>query len=144
MTAQNCGGAATANRAVSIVDPAQLPDLVITNAWYESDQGRVGYLIKNIGGGTAYAPHTTEMQQNGVAVAQGVFEENLAPGAIRAGYINQAWSCSGSPTATLRLSADDMQDVGEQNEANNVWQDRLVVRSDSAALCRRANRRGDD
>jgi hypothetical protein len=123
VTAQNCGGAATANRAVSIVDPAQLPDLVITNAWYESDQDRVGYLIRNIGGGTAYAPHTTEMQQNGAAVAQGVFEENLAPGAIRAGYINQVWSCTGSPTAVVRLSADDMQDVGEQNEANNVWQD---------------------
>lgn len=31
--------------------------------------------------------------------------------------------CSGAPTATLRLSADEAQDVGEQNETNNAWQD---------------------
>lgn len=121
VTAQNCGGAATANRAVSIVNPAQLPDLVITNAWYESDQSRVGYLIKNIGGGTAYAGHTTELFQGDTSVAQQVFDQDLTPGAIRAGYINYAWSC-GTLTSTVRLKADSLGDAGEQSESNNEWQ----------------------
>ena len=121
MTAQNCGGAATANRVVSLVDPAQLPDFKITSAWYESDQARVGYLVQNVGGGTAYAGHTTELYVGTTAVAQAVFDQDLIPGAIRAGYIPFTWNC-GTATSTVRLKADSLGEVGEQNEANNEWQ----------------------
>lgn len=53
VTAENCGGSVVAHYGVQVVSPADLPDLVVSNAWPDLDQGHIGYAVRNQGNTTA-------------------------------------------------------------------------------------------
>ncbi len=118
VTAQNCGGTIVQHYTVN-VQPR--PDLTISGAWYNLAEQRVYYILKNIGGGTAPAGHTAQLSRDGSPVATALFDEALAPGAVRAGSIPYAWTCAGA-MAQMRVCADFTGILPEADEANNCFQ----------------------
>jgi hypothetical protein len=124
VTAQNCGGAVQTTKAVNIVPPGALPDLIISSGWYEPAGDRAAFIIKNVGGSAAEpgGGYSIDILQNGVLKSQGLVNEVIPPGGLRAGYIGYSWAC-GSSTATATFRADSENIVMEGNEANNEWSD---------------------
>jgi len=122
VTVQNCGGAVQTTKAVDIVPPSALPDLRISSGWYEPEPGRAGFIIKNVGGSDAEPGpgYSINIYQNDVLKSQGLVNELIPPGGIRAGYINYTWFCA-SGTATAKILADAENIVAEGNETNNAW-----------------------
>jgi len=126
VTAQNCGGSAQATKAVDIVPAAGLPDLIISSMWYDAGQSKPGYILKNIGGGTAEPAggYSINIYQNDVLKSQGFVTASIPPGGLRAEYINYTWACPGI-TATAKLLADPDNVVLESTKLNNsladVW-----------------------
>lgn len=118
VTAQNCGGTIVQHYTVN-VQPR--PDLTISGAWYNLVEERVYYILKNVGGGTAPAGHTALLSRDGSPVATALFNEALAPGAVRAGSIPYVWTCAGA-TAQMRVCADFTGILPEDDEANNCFQ----------------------
>ena len=47
MTVENCGSGFVHYHTMDIVEPEELPDLDVTTAWYESENQRIGFLVKN-------------------------------------------------------------------------------------------------
>ncbi|CAG0937568.1 tRNA3(Ser)-specific nuclease WapA [Thermoflexales bacterium] len=126
VTVQNCGAqsAAQATKAVDIVPSASLPDLIISSGWYEAAAGRAAFIIQNIGGSNVEPGpgYVIDIYQDDVLKSQGVVNEVIPPGGIRAGYINYTWFCA-SGNATAKFLADAWNNVIEGNEANNTWSD---------------------
>ncbi len=124
VTAQNCGGSAQATKAVDIVPAASLPDLIISSIWYDAGQGKPGYILKNIGGGTAEPTggYSINIYQNDVLKSQGLVTASIPPGGIRADYINYTWTCPGI-TATAKFLADPDNVVLESTKLNNSLSD---------------------
>ncbi|MBI5566132.1 MAG: DNRLRE domain-containing protein, partial [Chloroflexi bacterium] len=126
VTAQNCGtqSAAQATKAVSIEPLAGLPDLIVSSMWYDAGQGKPGYVLKNIGGGTAEPAggYSINIYQNDVLKSQGLVTAPIPPGGIRADYINYTWACPGI-TATAKLLADPDNVVLESTKLNNSLSD---------------------
>jgi len=123
VAAHNCGsigGASEQHLAINIVPRSQLPDLVISTAWYEPENGRVGYLIKNIGGSSAPAGHTTGLYRSVNYVGHDLINQTLPAGSIRDRYIPYTWTCAGS-TEMARLLADNDAVLDEKDETNNLW-----------------------
>ncbi len=118
VTAQNCGGTIVQHYSVN-VQPR--PDLTIAGAWYNLAEQRVYYILKNVGAGTAPAGHTAQLSRDGSPVALALFNEALAPGAVRAGSIPYAWTCAGA-TAQVRVCADATGIIPEDSEANNCFE----------------------
>jgi len=118
VTAQNCGGTIVQHYSVN-VQPR--PDLAISSALYNLAEERVYYVIKNVGGGTAPAGHTAQLSRDGSSVASALFDEALAPGAVRADSIPYAWTCAGA-TAQMRVCADATGILPEDDEANNCFE----------------------
>ncbi|MEJ5311807.1 MAG: DNRLRE domain-containing protein [Anaerolineae bacterium] len=118
VTAQNCGGTVVQHYTVN-VQPR--PDLTISGAWYNLVEERVYYILQNVGGGTAPAGHTAQLSRDGSPVATALFNEALAPGAVRADSIPYAWTCAGA-TAQMRVCADFTGILPEDDEANNCFQ----------------------
>ncbi len=123
VAAHNCGsigGASEQHLTINIVPRSQLPDLVVSTAWYEPENGRVGYLIKNIGGSPAPAGHTTGLYRGSTDVGHDLINQTLPAGAIRDRYIAYTWTCA-SGTETARLLADRDAVLDEKDETNNSW-----------------------
>lgn len=114
-TAQNCGGSVTQHYAVQV---QARPDLVISSVWHNPTEGRVYFVIQNVGAGSAPAGHTVQVTQNGAPLATTTFGEALPPGAVRAGSVAVAWACPAS-TAQLGVCADATGLIPESDEANN-------------------------
>lgn len=124
VTAQNCGGSAQAIKPVNIEPLAGLPDLIISSMWYDVGQNRPGYILQNIGGGTAEPAggYSINIYQNDVLKSQGLVSDPIPPGGIRADYINYTWTCPGI-TATAKLLTDPDNVVLESNKFNNSLSD---------------------
>jgi hypothetical protein len=121
VTAKNCGGEIQQQLTFDVVPYDQLPDLVISSAWYDNVELRVYYVIQNTGGMPIPAGHTVALFKDDVVVDTFVFAEALAPRAVRAGSFAYTWSCAGA-TAPVKICSDHTGEIEEQNEANNCWQ----------------------
>ena len=121
LTATNCGGTFEANKSVYVVPTAELADLVVTNAWYEPDNARIGYLVQNRGARSVPAGFITQFKFGASATYTPAFPVDIPAGGVRSAYLNQAWSCAGAD-AVLEVTADFTNVVLEQNETNNTWQ----------------------
>jgi hypothetical protein len=115
----NCGASFVRYHTINI---QPRPDLTITGAWYDAEQTRLYYIIKNIGGSSVAAGHQTRLFRDGTAVATTPFEEALAPGAMRVGSVPYNWSCAAA-AAQMRVCADATNIVTEENEANNCFEE---------------------
>ncbi len=120
VTAENCGGAVTAYKGVEVVNPADLPDLVISTAWNEADEGRIGYTIHNLGNTTAPAGFYVSLKQGVTTVAYDKYLQPVGPGGVGLGYVDYVWTC-GSGTMTASVVADWADEIAEVSEANNEW-----------------------
>lgn len=115
----NCGASFVRHHTINI---QPRPDLTITGAWYDAEQTRLYYIIKNVGGSSVAAGHQTRLFRDGTAVATVPFEEALAPGAMRVGSVPYNWSCAAA-AAQMRVCADATNIVPEANEANNCFEE---------------------
>jgi hypothetical protein len=127
VTVSNCGGAFVQYRTIDIIPRGQLPDLQITSIWYNLDESRVYYIVKNAGGSAAPAGFTVSLTRAVTEVAQSTFPEVLQPGWVRAGFIDYAWGCADLPPGTSALralvTADSGDTVLEGDEGNNSFED---------------------
>lgn len=108
-------------KTTSIVSETLQPDLIISDIWtYEGD---LCYQVRNVGEGTAPAPHDGFLEVDGVPVLTNNFKEVLAPG-DRANRCLSEWACTGQ-SQTLFACADTKNEVSEANENNNyreeIW-----------------------
>ncbi len=115
----NCGASFVRYHTINI---QPRPDLTISGAWYDINQERLYYIVKNVGGSDIPAGHITQLYRDGTAVASATFEETLTPGAMRVGSLPFAWSCA-APAAEMRVCADATNLVPEESEANNCFQE---------------------
>ena len=122
ITAENCGGAVTAYQGVSVVDPATLPDLIISSVGVDHINQRINYVVHNQGSSTAPAGFYVAIKQGPNTVAVEPFPTSLRSGEIAVGMVNYTWSCA-QTTAAIEVLADWGDDVMESNEANNGWTD---------------------
>jgi hypothetical protein len=122
VTGENCGGSAVAYHDVDAVDPADLPDLMVSSAWNDKEQGRIGYVMRNQGD-TAVPPGFYVSLEQGVSTP-GVdpYPHTLGPGDIGLGYVDFEWAC-GSVSETVGVLADWGEEISELDETNNRWSD---------------------
>jgi hypothetical protein len=116
--ASNCGGSFENYKVFRSLQPSQLADLRVSNAWYEPDQDRIGYLIQNIGGSSAPAGFQIEIYRGSTELGSSVFSVTIPAGAVRAGYTNVSWNCAGG-TDVLEVRADALNQIEEGDESNN-------------------------
>ena len=122
VTVSNCGGAFVQYRTFTVIPRDQLPDLRVTSIWYNPDEARAYYIVKNAGGSTATAGFAVNLTQAMTVVAQSTFPEALQPGWVRAGFIDYAWACDYSAARVLAC-ADSGDAVLEGDEVNNCFED---------------------
>jgi len=120
VTAANCGGVLVQSRTIDIIARDQLPDLQITGMWYNKENSRVDYIIKNSGGTAAPAPFTVKLIQGAVDVAQHTFSQVLEPGWVRNGSIPYHWQCA-YDSAHAMVCADAEGVVLESDADNNCY-----------------------
>ena len=125
VTAENCGGVMAAHMGVSVVDPDDLPDLVISNGWFDRSEGRVGYVIHNQGNSTAPGGFYVQLRKATSSLGVDKHPSPLRPGETDVGYVNTPWNCGSSldDTGLAVLEADWGSDVMEGDETNNEWSD---------------------
>ncbi len=122
VTAGNCGSAFVQYHTMDIVEPEELPDLDVTTAWYDSEDQRIGFLIKNTGGSIAPAGHYATLDQGASVLNENLwFPHDLQPGAIREAFFDVARTCA-SDSEPIRICADTTDRVVEGDETNNCWQ----------------------
>jgi hypothetical protein len=122
VTAENCGGAATAYYEVKAVEPADLPDLTISTAWNEADGERTGYVIHNQGDTAVPPGFYVSLEQDSSTLAADLYPSPLEADGIGVGYVDSAWTCPGVST-TVGVLADWAEEVVELDEGNNRWSD---------------------
>ena len=122
VTAENCGGSAVAYQDILVVDPADLPDLLVSSAWNDKQQGRIGYVMRNQGATAVPAGFRVALEWGIHTPAAGSFPLTLGPGGIGFGYVDWAWGCAGE-TETIGVLADWTDVVVELDESNNRWSD---------------------
>ncbi len=120
VTAENCGGTVATYYGVEVVDPADLPDLVISTAWNEVEHERVGYIVHNLGNTTAPAGFDTGLKQGPNTVAYNAHADPVGPGGVGLGYVDFAWTC-GTSTEAVGVMADWADEIAEADENNNEW-----------------------
>ena len=122
VTAENCGGSAVAYHGVEVVDPADLPDLVISNANNEVGEERILYVVHNQGNSAVPAGFHVVLERNTSTPAWTTHPSPLGPGDIGVGYLDFAWTCNDT-SALAGVLADWTEDVVELDELNNRWND---------------------
>ncbi len=129
VTVSNCSGAAVVVRyhTIEVLPRDQLPDIVVSGMWYNLDESRVYYIIKNTGASAAPADFVVDLTQAITVVAQTTYPEILQPGWVRSRYIDYVWNCAGYPPGTVALraliTADSGSAVLERGETNNSFED---------------------
>ncbi|HQI87566.1 MAG TPA: DNRLRE domain-containing protein [Anaerolineae bacterium] len=129
VTVSNCSGAAVVVQyhTIEIIPRDQLPDIVVSGMWYNLDESRAYYIIKNTGGSAAPANFAVDLTQAITVVAQTEYPEILQPGWVRSRYIDYVWNCATFPPGTVALRALITADAGgvvlEREEANNSFED---------------------
>ena len=95
------------------------PDLIITKIICDRDNDRMGYIVKNVGGDTAYATHTAGLWINSSLEAKDDVEIDLDPGDTFEGYFDKyEWPFCNS-LDELMVAADIGDEVPEYDETNN-------------------------
>ncbi|MCA9933287.1 MAG: DNRLRE domain-containing protein [Anaerolineales bacterium] len=122
VTAKNCGGTVTAYQGVNVVDPATLPDLLVSSVGVDHINQRINYVVHNQGSSTAPAGFYVAIKQGTNTMAVEPFPTSLRSGEIAVGMVDYIWSCA-QTTATIEVLADWDDDVMESNETNNAWTD---------------------
>lgn len=129
VTVSNCSGAAVVVRhhTIEVMPRDQLPDIVVSGMWYNLDESRVYYIIKNTGSSPASADFLIDLTQSITVVAQTTYPEILQPGWVRSRYMDYVWNCAGYPPGTTAvramITADSGSTVLEREEANNSFED---------------------
>lgn len=108
-------------KTTSSVSETLQPDLIVSDIWtYEGD---LCYQVRNIGEGTAPAPHDGFLEVDGVPFLTNNFKEILVPSDL-ANRCMSEWACTGQ-SQTLFACADIKNEVSEANENNNcreeIW-----------------------
>ena len=102
--------------------PEEKPDLNITEIWNE--EGRICYLIENLGGAVAPGGHCTALVVDGIYRAEDCVGGDLAPGAGLTRCFEYDWECT-PPDDAVTVCADHGGAVEERDEDNNclerVW-----------------------
>lgn len=101
------------------IEPLEkLPDLIIDKIECDRENSRIGYVIKNVGEGTAKAGHATTLYVNGKEISYDLVNVDLEPGATYESWFKEyKWpECT---TIKARVCADDYDKVNESNEQNN-------------------------
>jgi hypothetical protein len=116
--AANCGSRPTDTHTITIEEPPPLPDLVITDVWF--DGWHVWYQARNVGQAAAIAPHEVVIYIDSVDQDGDGISVDLAPGERHNGYFTGDWSWNCSPPSDVILvCADAYEDLGESDETNN-------------------------
>ncbi len=129
VTVSNCSGAAVVVRhhTIEVMPRDQLPDIVVSGMWYNLDESRVYYIIKNTGASAAPADFIIDLTKSITVVAHTTYPEILQPGWVRSRYIDYVWNCAGYPPGTVALraliTADSGSTVLEREEINNSFED---------------------
>jgi parallel beta-helix repeat protein len=100
------------------------PDLMITDIQCDEPEGRIGYRIKNVGGGVAPAGHETLLLVESQMRYEDEVDISLEPGDTYQGYFKiyrLAWS------AEITICADHYDEVAEASEDNNCRGSECVV-----------------
>ena len=111
--------------------PGVLPDLVITDVWYEN--GSVCYQVRNIGQGTAPKGHSSILYVDGQQVAVVQVNVVLAPGERLNGCFTYGWQCTPLED-TIRVCADGQDFVVESDETNNCTEETWKCDSTSPTI----------
>jgi hypothetical protein len=120
VTAENCVGSAVAYHAVEVVYPADLPDLLISTAWIDLEEDRIGYVIHNQGDTAVPAGFSVALEVDHNPVATAEHPQPLGAGGIGVGYLDYAWTCAGA-AGDMGVVADWAGQVDEVDESNNEW-----------------------
>jgi len=97
--------------------PGQLPDLVVTDVWFEGHV--ICYQVMNIGIDAAPAGSHTALFVDGAHAASGPVEIALEAGQRWRGCFDYEWSCTPREDAIM-VWADHENQIVEQDEASNL------------------------
>jgi len=111
--------------------PGELPDLVMTDVWYEN--GRFCYQIRNIGQGSAPKGHSSILSIDGQPVADDQVDAELAPGERLNRCFEYGWQCTPLED-TIRVCADGQDFVLESDETNNCTEETWKCDSTSPTI----------
>jgi hypothetical protein len=100
----------------SEVQPAEKPDLIITDVW--SEDSTICYQIRNTGAAVARAGHYTGLSIDGVEDILDYIAVDLAPGERLKRCLDYDWVCTAAGD-TIKVCADYSDDIAESDEANN-------------------------
>jgi hypothetical protein len=114
-----------------IDDVAVQLDLVITDIKCDRENGRVGYVVENVGYGVALAGHWTTLRVNHVEVCDDEVEIALDSGESYEGWFD-CYEWPEYQTIEVMVCADNYHDVVESNEDNNCCECVLGVCGDVA------------
>ncbi|MBN2005011.1 MAG: DNRLRE domain-containing protein [Anaerolineae bacterium] len=122
VTAENCGGVFVQYHTLNVLDAAELPDVLISGMWYNPEEMRAYYILKNVGNSATPAGQTINLFQGITEVVQISYPGALQPGWVRSGFINYEWTCSVGATYA-QICADAGDAILESDEDNNCYKD---------------------
>jgi len=96
-----------------------LPDLIIIDIKCDRDKNLIGYVIKNVGSEVAKGNHSTVLYVDGIMITHDLVGVDLKPGeTFESWFEDYEWpECR---NITVKVRADDFDQVGESNEFNNA------------------------
>jgi len=122
---------ATPTPTLTETPPGELPDLVVTDVWYEN--GLICYQVQNVGQGTAPKGHISILSLDGQQVAGDQVDAELAPGERLNRCFNYGWQCTPLKD-TIRVCADGQDLVVESDETNNCTEETWKCDSTSPTI----------
>ena len=104
----------------NILQPTDLPDLVITDKWEKgkTDRYKVFFVVENIGTATAPGGHYATLYVDGEEKENLLVRMDLKPGRTYSGIFRTRVKLSGD-SDTIKVCADNDNDVEESDEDNN-------------------------
>ena len=116
--AENAHGTTSGHTWLEVV-PKPMPDLVVTDLWYEGTT--IYYQLLNQGDAEAPAGHTTQLSVDSTHATH-LVNRAIPPGKRLTVLFSSTPACTGS-SDTVRVTADRGSDVDESNELNNSRQE---------------------
>jgi subtilase family serine protease len=104
----------------NILQPTDLPDLVIADKWEKgkTDRYKVFFVVENIGTATAPRGHYATLYVDGEEMEHKLVPKDLKPGASYKGIFRTRVELTGD-SDTIKVCADNDNDVEESDEDNN-------------------------
>ena len=96
----------------------KLPDLIINEIKCDRENGRIGYVLKNICEETAKGGHSTTLFVNGKKITHDLVSADLKPGMTYSSWFKE-YKWPESEDIRVKICADDYSKLKESNEQNN-------------------------